>query len=135
VDAAECQRLAVAFFNYIDARRYDDLVALFTPDGVFERRGGVFRGRDEIMAEMQRRPPDMVTLHFSTNFLLEPVDTVHAKGISYYTVIQHNHATGSGPYPMDGLQAAGIFHDVFVRTPDGWRIAHRVTETVFRRPT
>ena len=44
----ECTRLSTDFAWTVDARAYDAFVALFAPDGVFERAGQPSRGHEAI---------------------------------------------------------------------------------------
>jgi hypothetical protein len=131
--AIACEKLSVAFANHIDARRYDELIALFADDGVFERGGKPVKGHAAIRAEMDRRPLDMVTMHVCTNILIDVTGPDRATGVTYYLAIVHNKATGPGPHPLSGIETAGMFQDVFTRTPAGWRIAERKAVGVFRR--
>ena len=48
----DCAQVVNKFYCSLDARRYDDLVNCFTPDGVWKRQGNELQGRDAIMAAM-----------------------------------------------------------------------------------
>jgi hypothetical protein len=130
---SDCQRLSIAFCNHLDARRYEALAALFAPDGVFERAGNPVTGPAAIQAEMSKRPPDMATMHVTGNIQIDLTDDTHADGVTYYFVLMQTKVTGNGPFPMPGMETAGMFIDKFVRTPQGWRLALRRATGVFRR--
>jgi len=130
---SDCQRLSIAFCNHLDGRRYEALAGLFAPDGVFERAGKPVTGPASIQAEMGKRPADMATMHLCTNIQIDPIDDTHADGVTYYFVLMQTGVTGNGPYPMPRMETAGMFIDKFVRTNQGWRIAHRRATGVFRR--
>jgi len=132
----ECQQLSSAFCNYIDSRSFEKLGALFAPDGIFERAGKSVTGPAAIQAEMEKRPPHWATMHCCTNVQIDVVSDDRAEGVTYQLVLMQTNVSGDGPFPMPaGLQSAGKFYDTFVRTPDGWRIAHRRTVSVFRQET
>jgi hypothetical protein len=59
----------------------------------------------------------------------------HAEAVTYYLAYHHDPGTASPafPLPLDPPFSLGEWHDRFVRTADGWRIAHRETRRLFER--
>ena len=131
---AECARLVVSFCAHIDGRHYDSVVALFTPDGVFERRSKVHVGHAAIRRELDARAVNMVSRHLCTNVQVTVIDADHAQASSYFLVLRQDGVSGDAPFPLDPPDGMGEFHDRLVRTGEGWRIAHRVTKAIFRSP-
>lgn len=127
---AACRRLSTAFAVYVDHGRAEDVVALFTPDGVFERAGLRLDGAAEIAAFLARRPATRITRHFCSNILIEPVDSTRARGIVYFTLFE---GEGETPATMQLPLTVGEYHDDYVRTANGWRIRHRRSVGIFRR--
>ncbi|WP_399684929.1 nuclear transport factor 2 family protein [Xenophilus sp.] len=124
-DQAEraCIRLCVDFANHIDARRYPELLDLFTPGGTLDRMGMVFQGRKQIARFLASRPDAIVTRHLCTNFRIAVEGDADARGVCYALFFQA--AASSGVPTMTGLPAIVEYHDRFKRTPDGWRIDER----------
>jgi len=132
-DEAACVRLGVAFANHIDARRYAQVLDLFTEDGVLDRMGAVTTGRAALAAFLEARPAGVETRHVCTNFLVEPESADEARGASYALFFQGSRA---GPddavATMAGLPAVVEYHDRFARTARGWRIRERVIRMALR---
>lgn len=125
-DEAACVRLGVAFANHIDARRYAQVLDLFTEDGILDRMGQVSAGRAALAAFLEARPAGVETRHVCTNFLVEPVSADEAAGTSYALFFQGASAgLDDGAATMSGLPAVVEYHDRFTRTAHGWRIRER----------
>lgn len=94
----------------------DDWARLFAVDGLFETAYGTFRGQEEIVgfarAALQR--PEMYGKHLVFNTVLE-LSSNSCAAISDFLFYRH----------LGGWAASGRYHDRFVRTDEGWRIAHR----------
>ncbi|MHC0055774.1 nuclear transport factor 2 family protein [Actibacterium sp. D379-3] len=128
---AALTKLCHDFAFYMDYQRYDDLVALFTPDALFDRIMHVHNGQDEIMAGLKARPATQVTRHVSTNFHFEHVSADEVRGV-IYNMSYFGFMTEEGTLPV-AYAGAGMmleFHDRYLRTPEGWRIAERVARPV-----
>ena len=105
-----------------DRGRFDDVVALFTPDGVLElpddRRA---QGRDGILAFLRGTGADLravttvptIRHHVTTHEITLTTPTT-ATGRVYFFVV-----TERGPDHW------GTYRDDCVSTPDGWRFAKR----------
>lgn len=128
-----CQRLSIAFANYVDANRGEELVALFANGGTFERAGTALTAPDQLRDFLAQRPTTRTTRHVCTNILIEVVDDANATGITYFTLFDHNGAPQDPPLPMNLPAAMGEYQDRYVRTDDGWRIAQRTVHAVYRR--
>jgi uncharacterized protein (TIGR02246 family) len=109
-----------AYCQACDDGRFDDLAALFTPDGTFTVMGATHTGRDDIKAFISAgQPPELRGKHICANSLVD----IDASGAT---------ATGTVDYifvgrTSEGLQitSAGRYNDTFVRTDDGWRFRSR----------
>ena len=127
----ECTRLSHDFAYFVDHRDYEKLVALFVEDGTFERRGEVLRGRAGIMKSMQARPMELITRHVCSNIRidLQPDGTACGTGC---LLLFHGSTNGvaAGATPPHSVTVAE-YSDVYVATPEGWRIRSRVTTIVF----
>jgi len=125
-DEAACVRLCVDFANHLDARRHDAVPELFTEDGVLDRMGAVFAGRDGLAQFLAARPADAVTRHLCTNIRVhfDAADPDAATGSCY--VLFFRGAPEQGGARALGPPSVVEYHDRYQRTPRGWRIRERL---------
>lgn len=92
-------------------------------------------GREAIREGMSRREANVarISRHVCCNFLLDISDVDHAEGTVYLTLYRHEGKEGRAVSPLDGPAMVGEYRDRFVRTKDGWRIAHREIAVDFIR--
>jgi hypothetical protein len=115
-DRDEIRGLLARYTYNGDRGRVADLAACFADDGVLEFPGNEGRGPSAIAAALgsgPRNPALSFVRHHITNPLIDVAgDTATAR--SYFTV----HADA-------GPDHSGTYDDRLVRTPAGWRFAHR----------
>lgn len=135
----ECERLVTRCCHYVDHGEAQRIADLFTEDGVWTAPGIVtMRGQQELrkgLGERQARTT-RVARHVCTNLLLTVIDENTAEGVVYLTLYRHDRKEGEDEGELAPLEAPlmlGEYRDRFVRTPDGWRIAHREVAVSFRR--
>jgi hypothetical protein len=118
--AWDCSQTVLRLFDAMDALRYDDVAAAFTPDGVWHRAGKALRGREAIVAAMHERPSDRRVRHVITNVLVEVHNDATASGSCYVTAyagpLSDEPAVINAPWMMLTARHA------FVATPAGWKI-------------
>lgn len=100
-----------------DAAAY---AALYTSDGRFEREGTPAVAGPEALAAMVQAAHGRGDgyLHVTSNHTLEQDAAGQVEARSYVVLVQ----AGEGELV---LLAVGHYHDLVVRTPDGWRLARR----------
>jgi hypothetical protein len=126
-DERAIERLILSYGICSDFALVDEVVALFTPDAVWdgtEFRFPVCSGLDEIRAHFTKEcRPGMRQVHVMEPALLStgggPDDAV---GFVPFNAMQS--ADGSGV--IAAQHAYGIYQDRYRRDGDGWRIAERV---------
>lgn len=126
VDRAEISDLLVEFARTLDQREWQEHVALYTADGVFEA-GDAFRlvGHAELIrtGSPQALGQYAGTWHLSSN---------HAIRVEGDTATARSYLLGVhllGPDPAGHADGGGWYDSRFRRTPDGWRFTHvRITE-------
>lgn len=123
-DQAQISEVLVRYATGIDRRDWELFRTCWTDD-VDADYGqiGRIRGADELtrrMAEMHEGLGD--TYHRVTNFTIE-VDGDRATARSYV----HAVLMVSKDDPNGWIDVIGHYDDVFVRTPEGWRISRRRT--------
>ncbi|MDF3872855.1 nuclear transport factor 2 family protein [Pseudomonas putida] len=126
-----CSRLIADFAHYVDSKEYESLVALFTEDGSFERRGEVLKGRAAILEAMRARPADVVTRHVCTNIRIDQVASNSAVGTCTLLLFHGSAAQGGGSTESSSAVTIAEYRDTFVATQNGWQIAARIAHVIF----
>jgi hypothetical protein len=113
----DCARLVSLYAQLNDAARWEEVAALYAPDGLMTRPtapDAPIVGREAILAAFRARPP-RVTCHISSNIVVTVESARRARGTSAMLLF-----TAADAPPL-----IGGFQDVFVLTEDGWRFAER----------
>lgn len=124
-DIVLIHQLLGRYGHLIDHRRWDEFARLFTPDATIDYVGGTGRversGREAIVEWFRSIDDQHPPAHHVTNIVVEEsadpegqVD-VHSKFIAPFTQEAHS------PKRLYG----GDYHDLVVKTPDGWQFAHK----------
>ena len=122
----DCAQVVNKFYCSLDARRYDELVNCFTPDGVWKRQGNELQGRDAIMAAMEERGENLVIRHIVTNVQVTIEDENSASTSEYITIYRHDSDEKlEGPAPLDGPGVIFLYQDKMVRSEDGWQMTDK----------
>jgi hypothetical protein len=136
--AREAVRHTIGSYTFLaDHGRFDEVAALFAPDGVLEVQGiggaraegrdavlGFFRGVGSDVTKVSRPPGRMQ--HHVASVRVEVLSHAEAHATSYFTVM-----TGAG------VDHWGRYRDRLVPDPDGsdrWLFAHRLVRTDGRTP-
>jgi hypothetical protein len=126
-----CERLSIAFANYIDRRDYPALLDLFGEDAVIDRMGTIIRGKPAISAWLALRPVDVVTRHICSNIEIVQRGPETAEGLTYFTFYK---AVGTADVcDVEGPELVGEYHDLFVLTVQGWKFKSRKITVIFKR--
>lgn len=127
---AELFKLCNDFIYFLDARMFEEMIALFTPDGVWGRISQEHHGQEEIRAAMKARPNDVVTRHVSTNFHFVHIDDTTVNGVvsamTYHGPPRPNRYL---PGTLDIQRNVFLFdfQDVYKKTAAGaWRFSERI---------
>jgi hypothetical protein len=123
LDIIEIQQLAIRYSYGLDTgaeegHLYSDV---FTPDGEFVgRQVPLTQGREALarVARSVRKGNSQYVRHFIANHVIEP-SAEGATGKVYLMVVDVEEGQPSSIY------IGGHYEDVYVRTPDGWRIKRR----------
>ena len=132
-----CEALMTRYTHLVDFGPGEEVADLFTSDGVWTSGDESYRGRDELRAFFGRDRSHTTSRHVMSNALVTVHDDGTADGLCYFTLYRDlGRDTGSRPRvpDLDGQPVIlGQYRDRFVRTDDGWRIAHRQAEVGFVR--
>ena len=128
-----CTQLVTDYAFYRDRPDANGVANLFAEDATFTLMGTSFSGREAIRKRVEGGVGGPVFRHMMSTINIE-VDGSgdSARGISYVTVYQGS--PDPTPQPMTAPMAIGEYHDKFVKTATGWKIAERNFVPVFLTP-
>ena len=95
----DCAQNLTRFFNYFDQWRYDDMAAMFAPDGVWHRAGKSLQGEAVIIAELNKRSRTQTVRHVITNVQVDVTDESSAEFMLYVTAYIHDSGTKAADPP------------------------------------
>jgi 3-phenylpropionate/cinnamic acid dioxygenase small subunit len=125
-----CTSLSIAFANAVDSRNYPRVLELFTEDAVLQRWDQDFVGREGIAGMLNARPVDVQTRHICSNIEISQQSANEANGITYF-VFFRGVGDGSQTLALGNPNLVGEYHDRYLFTDVGWRIAQRRIKLVF----
>jgi hypothetical protein len=131
-----CTRLVLASIRAFDDCDFQAYAELFAADGIFIRANQPqepLSGRAAILSALASRPAGRITRHLCTNIEIEVIDAHRARGRCYLLLYAAGTAAQETELgrPTEGPQRIGEYHDEFVQTDAGWRIARRVGRLIF----
>jgi len=131
MDRREIDDVLVRYARIVDDRRWGDLGSVFTPDATLDYRsaGGIRGSLPEVGEWLATVLPFFTwTQHLVLNTAVDLTPGAE-------TATAHSDFSNPNGAEVDGqpwlFVVGGAYHDRLVRTPEGWRIAHRVEETLW----
>jgi uncharacterized protein (TIGR02246 family) len=122
-DRAYIQELLARFGRAWDRGDQDAVAELFTPDGEFVTRGGVFHGMEALRAMtrayVRHMPFAGRTQHWVTNVVVEELDDDKCSVTSYCGAFREIDTNSLAMTMMSE------YADIVVRSGDRWRFARR----------
>ncbi len=119
LDAEEIARLKARYFRFLDTKDWEAFGALFTADAVMEADGYVREGRQAIIDFLPPILAQATTVHHGHMPEITFTGPDEAEGV--WAMDDYLEFPGSGP--PSGFHGYGHYHDRYVRTVDGWRLA------------
>ncbi len=118
-DKDEIRELLARYCFALDEGRFDNMAALFAPDGEWETAFGTGTGRDGIAAQArgistEPRPP---RVHLTTNIVID-IDGDQATARSNWLLFQNS---DTGP----SIGSGGGYYDRLVKADGRWFFKHR----------
>ena len=120
-DRAELADLAALYAVIVDQRDFARFDEVFTADALLDTGRGRRSGLVEITDAMAGLLRYEATSHVLGQQLLSVTDDGEVTGVTY---CEAHHLSSDGAERIDQVMHIH-YHDRFVPTPDGWRIAHR----------
>ena len=129
--AWQCTQVTHAFAYHIDHGEFEEVVNLWTPDGVFDRLGEVLQGQEAIRTAMRDRPK-VTTRHVFTNFHFHRIEEDEAEATVLCMSFHSLEPFDGKPLVYGTAQGRLIeFRERYVRTADGWKFAEHNGQVVF----
>ncbi len=121
-DKDEIRELLARYCFALDVDRFDEMAALFTPDGVWETAFGTGTGRDGIVAQARSiaTGPRPRRVHHTTNVVID-LNGNAATALSNWVVVQNS---PNGPT----ISSGGGYADTLVKVDGRWFFKHRVID-------
>jgi len=118
-DKDAIQALLARYCYHLDNDRFEEMAALFTPDGVWETAFGTGTGRAGIVAQARSiaTGPQPRRVHLNTNIVIE-LNAGTATVRSYWALVQNSPA---GP----AIGSGGAYEDRVVKQDGQWFFKHR----------
>ncbi len=123
----DCANLVTDYAYHRD--RYDAVAFsnLFTEDASLKVGNGSWEGRANIRARIEGLDSSGSIRHLMSTIRIEPIDELHASGVSYATI----YTSAAGSNSTEGFAIIGEYHDDFELTDSGWKISKRELKSVF----
>ena len=118
-----CRALVMGYAVHRDQHNPDEFAALFTENAVLDVLGERFEGRQALKQRMLDARGGQWSVHLMSTILITPTSDKSAHGTSYVTVYMGE--PGDSPVPLTTPSGVGEYHDRFVLTDEGWKIAER----------
>ena len=132
-DRIEIEELLARYSRALDYRQWDDLEAIFTPDGEFDAGSlGHPHGPRAIREMIEGTIGGLdATQHLVGKSIIEFAEGGDAAEVRTYLISQH--IRESTPGPVKHYFLGGEYYDRVVRTSDGWRIAYRRLDRMWKQ--
>lgn len=128
---AACTELVLDYAYHRDRLDAEQVANLFTDDATMSVLGDVYDGREAIRKRMLDGQSGPVTRHLMSTIRIFPIDDLRATGVSYVTVYLAPRRDSQNPLAVEGFAGIGEYHDEFVLTDSGWKIAQREFRPAF----
>lgn len=110
--------LKYRYLRTLDTKQWDEFADCFVPETTGDYNGLVFDSRDALVTYMRTNITEgMITLHQAHH----PEITVDGDTATGRWYLQDKVIVEAFRFMLEG---AAIYEDRYVRTPDGWRVAH-----------
>ena len=121
-----CETLVMDYARHRDQSRGVALAQLFTHDAELSVNGETFTGRKALLARFEA-PAAKRFRHMMSNVQITVTGHRQATGVSYALIFVGpiDARNPDAPITVSNFVAMGEYHDIFVLTDAGWRIASR----------
>lgn len=120
-DIADIQQLKYRYLRTLDLKQWDEFAGCFVPEATGDYAGLVFEDRDSLVSYMRENLGEgLITMHHAHHpeIALDEWGGDRATGTWY---LEDKVIVPELDFVLEG---AAFYTDRYVRTTDGWRIAH-----------
>ena len=118
-DVVQLTQRLHAFFSHLDERRYEDLAAMFLPQGRWLRQGRWVEGRAGVVQALQARPASLRVRHLLSNVLVTAHSPDEMRVEAYLTA--YRQLEGQAP----SLFSINTVANTFQRSAGEWMLAEQ----------
>jgi 3-phenylpropionate/cinnamic acid dioxygenase small subunit len=132
-DRIEIEELLARYSRALDYRNFAELEGIFTADATFDAGSlGAPTGPAAIREMIEGTIGHLdATQHLVGKSIVEFGEDGHSAEVRTYLISQHIRESTEGPVKHYFL--GGEYYDRVVRTPDGWRIAYRRLDRMWKQ--
>jgi len=132
-DRIEIDELLARYARALDYKNFGELDLIFTADATFDAGGlGAPTGPAAIRSMIEGTIGHLdATQHLVGKSIMEFADDGESAEVRTYLISQH--IRESAPGPVKHYFLGGEYFDRVVRTPDGWRIAYRRLDRMWKQ--
>jgi hypothetical protein len=123
-DRADIEELIARYANFWEFKQCDAWAKLFAEDGSFF----AIKGRPALRKRCEDSQEAPFQIHAQVNTALARIDSTHIRGFTNIIYMRRQAGTAVS------LEGYGDYHDVFVRTAEGWRFASRSAVVHLQQP-
>lgn len=128
----ECTQVTHQMFNFLDESKYEQLVALFAPNGTLYRQGELLVGHDQILLAMSKRSPTQRTRHVISNAFIESQSQDVTRLVAYMTVYRFDDGVlHKGPVEISRPFRMSVVRASMRQTGGVWKIVEMTFTTEF----
>lgn len=119
----DCVQLIHQMFYFLDESKYEQLVALFTPNGSLHRQGELLIGHDQIMQAMVKRATTQRIRHVISNAFIESQTKELVRLVAYMTAYRFDDGVmHKGPVEINRPFRISIVRAAMQQTGEAWKI-------------
>ena len=119
----DCVQLTHQMFYFLDESKYEQLVALFTPNGSLHRQGELLIGHDQIMQAMVKRSTTQRIRHVISNVFIESQTKELVRLVAYMTAYRFDDGVmHKGPVEISRPFRMSIVRAAMQQTGGTWKI-------------
>ena len=127
-----CMQVTHQMFNFLDESKYEQLVALFVPNGTLFRQGELLVGHEQILLAMSKRSTTQRIRHVISNAFIESQAENVVRLVAYMTVYRFDDGVlHKGPIEISRPFRVSVVRAAMRQTGSEWKIVEMSFTTEF----
>jgi ketosteroid isomerase-like protein len=129
-----CERLIRMYCNAMDDHNADAVAALFAADGEwFRQNNPPLTGTDAIRTFAATHQQDAISVHYTTNVVVDVIDETHARSRAYALSFREKGTAADLPLVLTQPKNIVRYEHEFVAVGGDWKIRRMHTRWIFKR--